>query len=342
MKEIIITKYGSPETLKIVEKSKPIPKNNEILIKNYFSGINFSEIMARMGLYPGAPKPPTTLGAEGCGIIEDLGKDVNNFNIGDKVIILSKHSAYSSHICTSKNLVIPLPHNFTFEEGAAFPITYLTAYMMICDLGNFKNNETILIHGAGGGVGTAAIQLAKNIGGKIIGTASLWKHEKLYEMGVNHCIDYNNVNIYNKIMEYSNGRGVDIIIDPIGGKNWKTSYRCLSEMGKLIIFGDQNFVQGKSFNLFYSLKEYFSMPKFHPIKLMSQNKSVMGYHLGRIFKSEFKIHSAIQNLNQLIKHNKISPIVDKIFNYKQVIDAHYYIQNKKNFGKVLLDFRDNH
>ena len=135
--------------------------------------------MARMRLYPGAPKPPTTLGEEGYGVIESVGKNITKFQPGDRVMVFSRYASYATHICTSEDMVMPLPNKFSFEEGAAFPVVYITAYMMIFDLGNFRKGETILIHGAGGGVGTAAIQLTQTIGGNIIGTASRWKHQKL-------------------------------------------------------------------------------------------------------------------------------------------------------------------
>jgi len=245
--------------------------------------------MARMRLYPGAPKPPTTLGEEGYGVIESVGKNITKFQPGDRVMVFSRYASYATHICTSEDMVMPLPNKFSFEEGAAFPVVYITAYMMIFDLGNFRKGETILIHGAGGGVGTAAIQLTQTIGGNIIGTASRWKHQKLKNMGVKHCIDYNTEDTYKKVLEFTSNRGVDLVIDPIGSKNWKTSYKCLAPMGKLVVFGDQNFVKGKSLNLLASLKEFFSMPKFRPMDLMGRNKSVMGYHLGRLAGAEEKI-----------------------------------------------------
>tara|TARA_B100000686_G_scaffold96532_1_gene103209 strand:- start:1485 stop:2510 length:1026 start_codon:yes stop_codon:yes gene_type:complete len=338
MKQIIISKYGPPSVLQVQDAPNPIPRKNQVLIRNYFSGINFSEIMARMRLYPGAPKPPTSLGGEGCGIIEAVGDDVKKFKKGDKVMVLSRHGSYSTHICSNENLVMPLSENFSFEEGAAFPVIYLTAYMMMFNLGNFQKNETILIHGAGGGVGTAAIQLAQAIGGNIIGTASYWKHEKLNEMGIENCIDYTNENVYEKVMQFTNNRGVDIIIDPVGSDNWKISYECLAPLGKMIIFGDQNFVKGKSFNLFALMKEMFSMPKYKPMDLMSKNKSVMGYHLGRLAGAEDKIQEAASKLYDLAQAGKIKPIIDKVFPYTDAPQAHDHIQNRKNFGKVLLDF----
>ena len=313
MKEVIIKKFGSPEVLQIRERQTPSPKNNEVLVRNHFTGVNFSEIMARMRLYPGAPKPPATLGSEACGVVESIGGNVTRFKPGDKVMLFCRFNSYATHIITDEKLVMTLPEEFSMEEGAAFPVVYITAYMMMFDLGNFRSKETILVQGAGGGVGTAAIQLAQAANGNIIGTASTWKHEKLEKMGVSSCIDYNTENVMEKVMEYTENRGVDLIIDPVGGENWKTSYKCLAPLGKLIVYGDQNFVKGKSFSLYTTLKEVFSMPKYKPMDLMSKNKSIMGYHLGRLEGAEDKIQVAFTELYKLVQNGKLSPIIDKVF-----------------------------
>lgn len=340
MKEVIITKYGPPDVLQIREKRDPNPGPGQALIRNQFTGVNFSEIMARMRLYPGAPKPPATLGSEACGIVESVGNNVSRVKPGDRVMIFCQYKSYATHIVTEESLVMPLPENFSFEEGAAFPLVYVTAHMMMFDLGNLRDGDSILIHGAGGGVGTAAIQLAKTVDCKIIGTASKWKHGRLSEMGVHHCIDYSAEDVYQKVKEFTGNRGVELIIDPVGAKNWKISYRCLAKMGKLIIFGDQNLVKGKSFSFFTSLKELFSMPKFRPIDLMSRNKSVMGYHLGRMAGAEDKVQRTVMALNRLAEDGKLKPVIDKIFPFTNAAHAHEYIQERKNFGKVLIDFRN--
>ena len=235
MKSVILTKYGAPEVLKVKELEDLNPTNNQVRIKVHYAGINFAEIMARMKLYPGGPKPGSVLGGEVSGEIDRLGKDVKGLSIGDKVMGLTLSGSYSSQACIDADSIIPLPDNFKLEEAAAFPVTYITAYMMMFDLGNLQEGDTFLIHGAGGGVGTAAIQLAKTKNIKIIGTSSSWKHDKLNKMGVDKCIDYNTDNTEKAIMDFTNGKGVDLIIDPIGAKNWKLSYRVLAKMGKLII-----------------------------------------------------------------------------------------------------------
>ena len=339
MKQVIISRYGPPEVLKIRENQIPEPGDHEVLIRVHYAGINFSEIMARMKLYPGAPKPPTTLGSEASGIIEKVGSSVTGFKPGDKVMSFCRFGSYSTHICVSEQMVFALPERFTLDQGAAFPLVYVTAFMMIYDLGNIQPGEAVLIHGAGGAVGTAAIQLIKHAGAGIIGTSSGWKHEKLKKMGVKYCIDYRKENVYDKVMECTQGAGVDLIIDPLGGKSWKNGYRMLAPMGKLIVYGDQKIVSGFRKNPFVLLKELFTIPKFNPALMLGENKCVMGYHLGKLRNAEHKIQNAVDRLMKIVDTGKLNPVIDRIFHYTEAPECHRYIQERKNFGKVLLDFR---
>jgi len=338
MKRIEYIKYGAPEVLQVKDFDLNELKDNEVQIKTHFAGINFAEIMTRMGLYPGAPKPPSPIGGEASGIIQKRGSKVGDFQIGDQVMAFAPFNSYSSHINVNENMLIKLPESFTMEQGAAFPVVYITAYMMMFDLGNLKKDEIFFIQGAGGGVGTAAIQLAKEVGAKIIGTSSAWKHERLKDMGVDLCIDYNNENVKKKIMDYTDGYGVDLIIDPVGGKQWSESYETLSPMGKLIVYGNQNLVQGKTRSTIALIKEMFAMPKIKPYELIGKNKAIMGYHLGKLKGAEHKIKRAIKGINIMIEAGNINPVIGKVFPFDQAAEAHTYIQERKNFGKVLLDF----
>ena len=338
MKSVILTKYGAPEVLQVKEFKDIEPSDNEVRIKVHYAGINFAEIMARMKLYPGGPKPGSVLGGEVSGVIDKIGENVQGLSVGEKVMGLSLNGSYSSQVCIDANSIIPLPNNFKLDEAAAFPVVYITAYMMMFDLGNLQDGDTFLIHGAGGGVGTAAIQLAKTKNIKIIGTSSSWKHDKLIKMGVDKCIDYNTDNTEKEIMDFTDGKGVDLAIDPIGAKNWKLSYRVLAKMGKLIIYGDQNLVKGDKLKPIVAMKEMYSMPKYKPMDLMANNKAVMGYHLGRFKGHKWKVKRSIKNLVKLVNDNDLHPIIDSKFSFEDAPKAHRHIQDRKNFGKVLLDF----
>ena len=338
MKRIEYSKFGGPEVLKVKEFSIKDPKPDEIQIKIHFAGVNFSDVMIRMGLYLGGPKPPSSLGSEASGIIIKVGNKVKNFNIGDKIMGFAPQNSYASHANINQKMAIKLPENFSMEQGAAFPLVYITAYMMMFDLGNLKKGEYFFIQGAGGGVGTAAIQLGKSIDAKIIGTASQWKHAELKKMGLDYCIDYNIENVREKIMEYTNNYGADLIIDPVGAKEWGESYKTLAPMGKLIIYGNQNLVKGYTKSFIAMLKEYFTMPKIKPFHMMASNKSIMGYHLGRLEGAQHKVQQAIKQLNNIVSKGYINPIISKVFPYEEAHKAHQFMQNRKNLGKILIDF----
>jgi len=338
MKRIEYMKFGGPDVLQVKDFNLGDPADDEVQIKTHFAGINFAEIMTRMGLYPGAPKPPSPIGGEASGVITKLGNNITEHSIGDKVMVFAPFNSYSSHINVNKQMLMKLPDSFTLEQGAAFPVIYMTAYMMMFDLGNLKKDEIFFIQGAGGGVGTAAIQLAKSAGAKIIGTSSGWKHERLKDMGVDLCIDYTKENVTNKIMEYTDGYGVDLIIDPVGGKQWAESYNLLAPMGKLIVYGNQNLVQGKTRSMLALAKEFLTMPKMKPFEMIGKNRAIMGYHLGRLKGAEHKIKRAMVGIYQMIEAGDVSPVVGKVFPFDEASQAHNYIQKRKNFGKVLLDF----
>lgn len=339
MQKVMITKYGPPEVLEVKQFPVPEPAENEVLIRIHYAGINFSEIMARMKLYPGAPEPPCGLGSEACGEIIKIGKGVSKFKPGQKVMTFCRFSSYSTHCCVKESMVMPLPENFSLKQGGAFPLVYVTAYMMLFNLGNLQPGEAVLIHGGGGGVGTAAIQLAQSVGAGIITTSSKWKHEKLKSMGVHHCIDYRSEDVSKRIMNITNNTGVDLIIDPLGGKSWKIGYKLLAPMGKLIVYGDQYIVSGFRRNPITLMKEAMNIPRFNPGLMIGANKSVMGYHLGKLEGAEHKIKFAVERLLTLAKEGKAVPVIDRVFHYTDAADAHRYIQDRKNFGKVLLEFK---
>ena len=340
MKKVVISKYGGPEVLKLVDAKKDDLGPRQIRLKTHFAGVNFSEIMARMRLYPGAPAPPSGIGVEASGIVESIGDEVSRYAVGDRVMGLCKYSSYASHVTMDEDMAIPVPDHFTMEHAAAFPVIYMTAYMMIFDQCNIRKGDSILILGAGGGVGTALIHLSKLVGAKILAASSSWKHGKIQELGADICIDYRSQNWEGKIHENTDGLGADIIIVPLGAASWKKMINCLAPLGKLVIYGDQYMVSGPRANIFRVAKEFLSIPKFNPLKMMSKNQAVVGFHLGRLMGMEKKVQRSLHSLIAMVEANGVLPVVDKSFHGSKAADAHSYIQDRKNFGKVLIDFRD--
>ncbi len=200
MKQIVISKYGDTDVLKIQEAKDPEPLTGEVLIKVKAIGINFADIMARKGLYPDAPKPPCVVGYEVSGIIEAVGKGVESSLVGKSVLALTRFNGYSDKVCLPETNVFTIPESLDFERAAAIPVNYLTAYQLICVMGGLKKGESVLIHNAGGGVGLAALDIALHLEATTYGTASAGKHSFLEERGLNHPIDYRNQDFLSSIM----------------------------------------------------------------------------------------------------------------------------------------------
>ena len=332
---IFVTKHGAPNVLQFKNDTLEDPKTGEVCVKIKYTGINFADIMGRMGLYPTAPNPPYVPGFEIAGIIEKVGDDSNRSLIGKAVVGLSRFHGYSTHAN------VPVEQLFFIQDkwmdvAAAFPVNYLTAYFMMVHQAAIRENEWFLIHGIGGGVGVAALQIAQHLGVKIIGTCSGWKHENIREMGVEHLIDYRTEDFKSRVLEITDGRGADVIIDSLGGKALKNSYGCLAEFGRLVSYGFSSAALGTKKNYLKILPEYFGMPKFNPMNLMVKNKGVFGFHLGLIQKRHDLVKRYGALLLKWLDEGIISPKVDSVFSMEKASEAHQYISDRKNFGKVLL------
>ena len=332
---IFVTKHGAPDVLQFKSDQIDDPKIGDVCGKISYTGINFADLMGRMGLYPTAPKPPYVPGFEIAGTIEKTGDDSMAEFIGSNVVGLSRFHGYSTHVNVPVEQLFFIDNKW-LDVAAAVPVTYLTAYFMMVHQAAIKEGEWFLIHGIGGGVGIAALQIAQHLGAKIIGTCSGWKHAQISEMGVDNLIDYRTENFRERVLEITDGRGADVIIDSLGGKNLNESYNCLSEFGRLISYGFSKAALGKRKNFIKILPEYLGIPKFNPMHLMAKNKGVFGFHLGLIRQRQDLVKLYGQKLLKWLDKGIITPKVAAVFPLSKAADAHQYITDRKNFGKVLL------
>ena len=336
MQQVVITRHGGPEVLHVRETAEPQLKSGDVLIDVKYSGINFADLLMRMGLYPSAPKPPFTPGYEVSGVIAKVGSTENDELLGKSVAALTKFGGYSSKVVVKKDRLIALSDGVDMALAAAMPVVYLTSYVMLSLQAHLQKDEWVLIHNIGGGVGLAAVELSRMIGANIIGTASAGKHDRLREKGIHHLIDYNTEDFVARVKEITEGKGVDVIIDPIGGENLKKSYKALGSFGRLVVFGFSKAASGPRRKVLHLLKEYIKTPKFSPIKLMGHNKGVFGCHLGMVMDRQSLLQECMQKLMSYFQSGDINPHVDRVFPLNRVTDAHQYIMDRRNFGKVLL------
>lgn len=336
MRQVVTTRTGDIDVLKVEERPDPKPAPDEVVIRVRAAGLNFADILSRQGLYPDSPPKPCVMGYEVSGVVEGLGKGVNSDFAGRSVVALTRFNGQSDMIAVKANQMFEKPDRLTFEQGAAIPVNYLTAYALLVVMGSLHEGESVLIHNAGGGVGLAALEIAKKIGAVTYGTASPSKHKFLREHGLDHPIDYRTQDWQPVLQQLTNGRGVDLIIDPIGGKHWKKSYQSLRHTGRLGMFGvsavSANGIAGK-LNM---LKVAIQTPWFHPFPLLNNNRGVFGVNLGHIWHEQEKVAVWMRDILRGVDEEWINPYVDRTFSFEEAGEAHRYLEERKNTGKVVL------
>jgi NADPH:quinone reductase-like Zn-dependent oxidoreductase len=337
MKAVWIPKFGKPDVLELRETDDPTPGRGEVRIRVRASGINFAEIMARQGLYRDAPPLPAVLGYEVSGVIDAVGEDVANRSKGQRVLATTRFGGYADTICLAAGQTYLMPEQMSFEEGAALPVTYLTAYHILFDVLRVRSGDHVLIHQAAGGVGTAASQLCRSVGGvTTYGTASKVKHDYVRANGCDHPIDYHTDDYAKVIMELTNGRGVHAVLDALGGSDWKKGYSLLRPGGMLITFGWANMAKFGKRRITHILGEFTHMPWWTPVELMQENRGVAGVNMGRLWEEREASDATFAALLKLHEEGAIKPQVGRTFPLAQAGEAHAYIEAGQNIGKVLL------
>jgi NADPH:quinone reductase-like Zn-dependent oxidoreductase len=335
MRQVWISKAGPPEVLQVREAPDPRPTAGQVRIRVKAAGINFADLMARVGLYPDAPKIPCVVGYEVSGVIDEVGEGVKGLAVGDRVIGMPRFGGYSDVVALAAEQVFKLPATMTFEEAAALPVVYLTAYHMMFHIGTVHPGSSVFIHSAAGGVGTAAIQLAKTRGCTILGTASKSKHDFLRAQGCTHPIDSRG-DYAAEARAIVGDKGIDLILDPVGGKSWTEGYDLLAPCGRLVAFGFSAAAAGKSRNLLHAAAQFFKIKKWSPMTLMNDNKTVCGTNMGHLFHRLDILRPQAEELLRLYEAGQIKPHVDRTFRFDEAPLAHHHIHDRKAIGKVLL------
>jgi synaptic vesicle membrane protein VAT-1 len=298
--------------------------------------MNFAEMMARQGLYPDAPKIPCIVGYEAAGTIDSVGEGADRERIGQRVVVLARFGAHADQVCVPRENAFQIPDQMSFEEAAAIPVNYLTAYQMLFRVASARTGESVLIHMAAGGVGLAVLQLCRTVDEIVtFGTASASKHDVIRANGCTHPIDYHTTDYFTEIMRLTNGKGVDVVLDALGGNDWRKGYKLLRPSGRLVAFGFANMSAGPTRSIFRMLRQIVTVPLFTPIGLMDQNRSVAGVNLGHLWDDPF-LPVAMNKLLIMYREGQIKPHIDSSFSFADAAKAHLRIQEGKNIGKVVM------
>ena len=336
MRQAVIPRYGPPDVFEMREMPDPSPGAGEIRIRVRAAGINFADVLARLGLYPDAPKPPLVVGYEVAGQVDAVGAAVTGISEGDRVVALTRFGGYSDTVVVPALHAFHYPEEMSDAEAAAVPVNYLTAALALYRMAALTPGETVLVHNAGGGVGIAATQLARLRRAVVIGTASTMKHAALRAFGVDHVIDYRHANVADEVRKITRGRGADVILDPIGGRSFTESYRLLAPLGRLVIFGLSAAAPGERRNLWRAFRAWLATPRFNPLSMMNRNRGVFGLHVGHLWEERPQLAPLMEMLVSELRAGRLKPVIARTFPLDKAADAHRFIQSRANIGKVVL------
>jgi synaptic vesicle membrane protein VAT-1 len=341
VRAVVITRHGGPEVLRVEERPTSPPGPGEVAISVRAAGINFADTMARCGIYPDAPAPPCVIGYEVAGEVESVGAGVESVREGDRVCAATRFGGYSEHVTVPAGQVFPLPQHVPFEQGAAFPVNYGTAYAALVIMGGVRAGDRVLIHSAGGGVGTAATQIAKARGAEVFGTASAAKHDAIRANGIDHAIDYRSTDFEDEVRQITGGDGVDVIMDALGPASFRKDYGLLRQGGRLVMYGLADVQTGDTRNVPAVLRNlvrmpFATVPWWKSLGMMNENKGVFGLNMLHWWDQEGNLDRISEPLAAALEARELEPVVAESFPFDRAGDAHRFLQDRRNIGKVVL------
>ncbi|KYD29772.1 quinone oxidoreductase family protein [Parageobacillus toebii] len=322
MKVVQFTEYGGPEVLEMVEMERPIPTGRRVLIKVEAIGVNYADTARREGHYVVPTPLPFIPGAEVAGVVSEVGEDVTSVHIGQRVVALIESGGYAEYVNVDERGVIPIPDELDFQQAVALPVQGLSAYHILKTMGRLEEGETVLIHAAAGGVGTLAVQLAKIFrAGNIIATASTKEKRALAkQLGADATIDYTKEGWKDEVLEYTNGKGVDVALEMAGGDIFHQTLDCLAPFGRLVVYG----VASGQFT------------RMNPARLMGKNLSVIGFFLPQIMRKSELYQQSLQELLTYVQTGKLILAIGGVYPLEQAAEVHRLLQSRKTHGKLIL------
>ena len=339
MRCVRLPRHGPPDVFVDAEEDTPLAGPGELVVRVRAAGVNFADVLQRLGLYANAPKPPYVMGFEVAGEVERVGDGVEGFAVGDRAVGMLHGGGYAGYARLPSRAALRLPPSIPDVAAAALPVNYLTAWFCLFDMGALRSGEKVLIQGGAGGVGTAAIQLARQAGATIFATAgSEEKIEFLRRAGVEYPIRYDSVDFREPIRAVAGKRGLDLVLDGVGGETLRRGYELLAPLGRLVSYGLSDAVSGPRRSLLRIARAWWNTPRFHPLELIGRNVGVWGFHLALLRGREERIAAALHEIVSRVETGRIEPVIAATFplTARGAADAHRFLHERRNIGKVLL------
>ena len=313
MKALVITRFGGPEVLELQTLPDAHTGPDQVLIKVEAGGLNFADLLTARGGYAGTPKPPLIAGREFAGVDPS----------GRRVMGYSQWAAFAEQTAAYRAMLWPIPAGWTAEQGAAFPVTFFTAYFAFWKAGLIDKpaGARVLIHAVAGGVGTAAVQIGKILGVEMFGTSSSEdKLARVRELGLQHGIDYKQQDYADAVKNLTAGEGVDAVFEMLGGEHVAKSVKCVRDFGRIIVYGAAT---GQT-------------PQLDTRVLYAKGASVHGLWLSYLSQNRTLMESAWKQLSEWLAAGKLHPVIGNVFPLADARAAYTLMQEGKNYGKIVL------
>jgi len=338
MRAIPFHRAGEADGLRVEEWPKPEPTDNEILIQVKAFGLNFADIVARKGQYNDAPKFPFVPGYEVAGIVTGLGKNVKNFRTGDEVIAFTLFNGYAEFAVAEERAAVKKPAYLTFADAASIPVNFATAYHSLFETGTLRPGSKVLIHAGAGGVGLAAIQMAKNRGCTVFATAgSQKKLELLQQFKVDYPINYQETDFEREVRRIAGPASLDVVLDSVGGSYFKKDLNLLRPHGRVVAFGAAAFSERNILKLPALIPQVVSMLTLSMIDLMLNSKGFYGVNMLRVAKENPDLlQHEMQQIMEMFAAEKIKAVVSRQMSWHQIGEAHHLLESRASTGKIVL------
>jgi len=334
MKAYILNKVGSADVLKISELNSPQVGPGQVRVRVETIGLNYAEIQSRKGLYGWAPKRPYIPGMEAFGKIEALGEDVSHLEVGTPVIVVGQFGCYAEEVVVPVSQILPAFEKFTPAENAAFAVQFMTAWVALFEVCRMRATDRVLIQAAAGGVGSAAVQLAKALGCEVFGTSSLdSKLDLLRKLGVDHPINYHTQDFAEYIR--NTGQGVDVVLEVVGGEVFRKSLDLLNPFGRLVVIGFASLNLNK-LNPLSWWKTWKDIPRVKIDAMATASQVVGASHLGYLLKDSPRLMKLWGDLSSYTLEHDLKPIVGHEFKFEEMADAHRLMESRKSHGKIVM------
>ena len=339
-RQVVISKAGGPEVLVDRDAPHQLVGAGEVRIKVAAAGVNFADVVGRLGNYPDAPPIPYCAGYEVSGTISEVGAGVKDFTVGQRVCALVKFGGYADEVVARAEGVFAVPDGVDLIAAAGVPVTYLTAYVCLFDAGGLTKGKSVLVIGGAGGVGSAAVQLLRGTGIQVIASAgSAAKCDWMRSQGVERAINYNDEEVAAAVKDATAGRGVDAVLDPIGGRSLAESVAMCAPLGRVVSFGVSALNPGKTRSLIAMAREGLPMRFFNLIPLFGKNVGVHGINMLALAEADPQlVRVRMDEILARVARGELEPVIAERYplDGKGAATAHHYLQDRKNIGKVVL------